>query len=83
MIDRELNDMKYKHIADKYGININSVKTRIKRARMQIIDNNQEYYRIVQAKKKKKTLEDIQEDNSMNVAIERVKMAGNNLFDIL
>lgn len=48
MVDRELNDMKYKDIAEKYKININSVKTRIKRARMQIIDNNPEYAKIVE-----------------------------------
>ena len=33
MIDRELNEMKYEEISLKYDININSVKTRISRAR--------------------------------------------------
>lgn len=33
MIDRELHSMKYHEISEKYGININSVKTRISRAR--------------------------------------------------
>jgi RNA polymerase sigma-70 factor, ECF subfamily len=53
MLDRELDDMKYKDIAKKYGMKMNSVKTRIKRARMQIIQNNPEYYKAVQAKIKK------------------------------
>ena len=38
MIDREIHHMKYSDIAIKYHININSVKTRIKRART-IIQN--------------------------------------------
>jgi RNA polymerase sigma-70 factor (ECF subfamily) len=33
MIDRELKGLKYDDISSKYGININSVKTRISRAR--------------------------------------------------
>jgi RNA polymerase sigma-70 factor (ECF subfamily) len=33
MVDRELNGLKYHEISEKYGININSVKTRISRAR--------------------------------------------------
>ena len=57
MIDREINGMKYKDIAEKYGININSVKTRIKRARMQIIGSNKEYFKTIK-KKKKKTVEE-------------------------
>lgn len=52
MIDRELEGLKYKEIADKYNININSVKTRIKRARMQIVENNPEYSKIVKSRNK-------------------------------
>ena len=36
MIDREINGMKYKDIADKYGIKKRSIATRIRRARAQI-----------------------------------------------
>ena len=36
MIDRELNGMKYEDIGVKYGIKLNSVKTRIRRARTMI-----------------------------------------------
>jgi RNA polymerase sigma factor (sigma-70 family) len=36
MIDREINKMKYQDISDKYGIEINTVKTRINRARTKI-----------------------------------------------
>lgn len=54
ILDREINKLKYKQISDKHGININSVKTRIKRARRQIIDNNQEYKLLVEKKKNRK-----------------------------
>jgi RNA polymerase sigma-70 factor (ECF subfamily) len=33
MVDREIHGLKYHEISEKYGININSVKTRISRAR--------------------------------------------------
>lgn len=36
MIDREINGMKYKDIADKYGIKKRSIATRIRRARTRI-----------------------------------------------
>lgn len=36
MIDREINGMKYKDIADKYGIKKRSIATRIRRARAKI-----------------------------------------------
>jgi len=36
MIDREINGMKYKDIAHKYGIKKRSIATRIRRARAQI-----------------------------------------------
>lgn len=36
MIDREINGMKYKDIADKYGIKRRSIATRIRRARNKI-----------------------------------------------
>jgi RNA polymerase sigma-70 factor (ECF subfamily) len=36
MIDREINGMKYKDIADKYGIKKRSIATRIRRARTEI-----------------------------------------------
>jgi RNA polymerase sigma-70 factor (ECF subfamily) len=36
MIDREINGMKYKDIADKYGLKKRSVATRIRRARTKI-----------------------------------------------
>ena len=36
MVDREVNGMKYKDISDKYDIELNTVKTRIKRARERI-----------------------------------------------
>lgn len=36
MIDREINGMKYKDIADKYGIKKRSIATRIRRARTKI-----------------------------------------------
>ena len=36
MIDREINGMKYKDIADKYGIKKRSIATRIRRARNKI-----------------------------------------------
>lgn len=39
MMDRELNDMKYEEIAEKYKLELNTVKTRIKRAREKIIKN--------------------------------------------
>jgi len=39
MTDRELNDMKYEEISEKYGLELNTVKTRIKRAREKIIKN--------------------------------------------
>lgn len=58
MIDRELKGFKYKQISDKYGININSVKTRIKRARLKIIDSNPEYYKLVLARNRKKKSND-------------------------
>jgi len=57
MIDRELGGMKYKDIAKKHKININSVKTRIKRARMQIQGDNQEYVKIVERKNRKRNNE--------------------------
>lgn len=62
MIDRELKGFKYKQISDKYGININSVKTRIKRARLKIIDSNPEYYKLVLARNRKKKPVDIDDD---------------------
>ena len=43
MIDREINNMKYKDIAEKYGIKKRSIATRIRRARCKIrkkIDGN-------------------------------------------
>jgi RNA polymerase sigma-70 factor (ECF subfamily) len=36
MKDRELNGMKYEDISEKYGLELNTVKTRIKRAREKI-----------------------------------------------
>jgi DNA-directed RNA polymerase specialized sigma24 family protein len=36
MIDREINGMKYKDIADKYNIKKRSIATRIRRARTKI-----------------------------------------------
>jgi DNA-directed RNA polymerase specialized sigma24 family protein len=36
MIDREINRMKYKDIAEKYGIKKRSIATRIRRARNKI-----------------------------------------------
>jgi RNA polymerase sigma factor (sigma-70 family) len=36
MVDREINGMKYKDIADKYGIKKRSIATRIRRARTKI-----------------------------------------------
>lgn len=36
MIDREINHMKYKDIAEKYGIKKRSIATRIRRARGKI-----------------------------------------------
>lgn len=36
MIDRELNQMKYEEISEKYGLELNTVKTRISRARQKI-----------------------------------------------
>jgi hypothetical protein len=72
MIDRELNGMKYKQIAEKYNININSVKTRIKRARMQIIDNNPEYFKLVQSRNKGKRVED--DEDELETAIFDAKM---------
>jgi len=63
MIDREINEMKYKQIAEKYDININSVKTRIKRARMQIIENNPEYHKLVTLRNKKKSNADMDLDD--------------------
>jgi RNA polymerase sigma-70 factor (ECF subfamily) len=36
MIDREINNMKYKDIAEKYGIKKRSIATRIRRARVKI-----------------------------------------------
>jgi RNA polymerase sigma-70 factor (ECF subfamily) len=36
MVDREINGMKYKDIADKYGIKKRSIATRIRRARAKI-----------------------------------------------
>jgi DNA-directed RNA polymerase specialized sigma24 family protein len=36
MIDREINGMKYKDIAEKYGIKKRSIATRIRRARGRI-----------------------------------------------
>ena len=36
MIDREINCMKYKDIAEKYGIKKRSIATRIRRARCRI-----------------------------------------------
>lgn len=62
MVDRELEGMKYKDIAEKYKININSVKTRIKRARMQIIDNNEEYARIVERRNRSRKHEKFQKE---------------------
>ena len=38
LIDREINEMKYSEIADKYGLEINTVKTRIIRAREKVCD---------------------------------------------
>jgi RNA polymerase sigma-70 factor (ECF subfamily) len=39
MIDREINGMKYKDIAEKYGIKKRSIATRIRRARNKITKN--------------------------------------------
>ena len=36
MVDREINGMKYKDIAEKYGIKKRSIATRIRRARVRI-----------------------------------------------
>jgi RNA polymerase sigma factor (sigma-70 family) len=36
MVDREINGMKYKDIAEKYGIKKRSIATRIRRARARI-----------------------------------------------
>jgi len=85
MIDRELNGMKYKEISVKYGININSVKTRIKRARMQIIDNNPEYFKLVQSKKKGKVcLQDDEDEFEFSIEDARLKCEeAGDLFDIL
>jgi uncharacterized protein YjcR len=80
MIDRELNGMKYKQIAEKYNININSVKTRIKRARMQIIDNNPEYFKLVQSRNKNaKRVEDDEDEFETAISNAKVKCSE---FDI-
>jgi RNA polymerase sigma-70 factor (ECF subfamily) len=42
MIDREINGMKYKDIAEKYGIKKRSIATRIRRARNKIRQNMEE-----------------------------------------
>lgn len=81
MIDRELNGMKYKEISEKYGININSVKTRIKRARMQIIENNPDYEKLVNAKKKK--IRHTDEETQFNESDDFARAIGTDLFDIL
>lgn len=84
MIDRELNGMKYKQIAEKHNININSVKTRIKRARMQIIENNPEYFKLVQSRNKGKQVmsdEDEFEQSIIEAAV-KCEEAGTDLFDI-
>jgi RNA polymerase sigma factor (sigma-70 family) len=39
MVDREINKMKYKDIAEKYGLKKRSVATRIRRARNKITKN--------------------------------------------
>jgi predicted DNA-binding protein (UPF0251 family) len=39
MIDREINKMKYKDIAEKYDLKKRSVATRIRRARSKITKN--------------------------------------------
>jgi DNA-directed RNA polymerase specialized sigma24 family protein len=72
MIDREINGLKYKQIAEKYSININSVKTRIKRARMQIIENNPEYYKLVQSRNKNN--KNIDDDDEFEQAVEEAKI---------
>jgi RNA polymerase sigma-70 factor (ECF subfamily) len=47
MIDREINNMKYKDIAEKYGIKKRSIATRIRRARCKIrkkmLGNNKQH----------------------------------------
>lgn len=86
MIDREINEMKYKQIAEKYNININSVKTRIKRARMQIIDNNPEYFKIVQARNKNRKITDDDEsefETEINDARLRGQEVGTDLLDLI
>jgi len=86
MIDRELNGMKYKAIAEKHNININSVKTRIKRARTQIIENNPEYFKLVQSRNKNKQTQHNDEDEFEQSIIEargKCEEAGTDLFDIL
>lgn len=41
LIEHEFNDMKYREIADKYDMNINTVKTRIRRSRQDLEENCQ------------------------------------------
>lgn len=85
MIDRELNGLKYKQIAEKYDININSVKTRIKRARLQIIENNQDFYKAVQARNKKRKIMVDDEDEfeqSISDAKNKCDLADEDMFDI-
>lgn len=50
MIDREIKGMKYKQIAKKHNININSVKTKIKRARLCITQQHPDYTKLVKNK---------------------------------
>jgi RNA polymerase sigma-70 factor (ECF subfamily) len=86
MIDREINEMKYKQIAEKYNININSVKTRIKRARMQIIENNPEYYKLVQARNKNSKQRDDDEsefEQEINDARLKCQEVGTDLLDLI
>jgi RNA polymerase sigma-70 factor (ECF subfamily) len=83
MIDREVNELKYKQIAAKHNININSVKTRIKRARTQIIENNPEYNRLVLARNKGRKRKAKAEGESLARARERVDELDCDLMDML
>lgn len=85
MIDRELNEMKYKDIAKKHKININSVKTRIKRARTQIQSNNEEYMRIVERRNKSRKNEAKEESAQKEIDIfeqARLKVEASSQEDI-
>lgn len=86
MIDRELNGLKYKQIAVKYNININSVKTRIKRARMQIIENNPEYHKLVQSRNKNNKQDNDEDELEQAFSEAKIKCQEHSetgLFDIV